>query len=140
MENSSNIIWQPRNFSEAHYDFETILCSVFAKKLLSVVLDSKEKTTINRLGGKISKGFGYNNTDPYLFFKDTALVKQITLDGGRGTWLELNTNFGNIPDLSEVPHLNYTTHNMDCSTDTIALLQLFERWIYYTTIMVEPPM
>ena len=92
---------------------------------------------MNALGNETIKRFRYSHTSPYIFQGDTGLVSQITVDGGRGTWLEIEGQYGQIPDLSRKEPVRYTTHNMDSPTDTLCLLALFDQWIEYSDIFPE---
>ena len=86
---------------------------------------------------KLIERFRGHEELPYRFHQDTAFIRQINFDSGRGTWLALDGLYGEIPDLSKEEPLKYTTHNMDSNLDTIGLLCLFDNWINYSQILKE---
>lgn len=136
MSNRDRIIWQPTHLSQGHHDFEILLDRGFVGEMLKIKLGENQRR-MNLLGERTAKYFKYKSSSPYIFEGNTAFVRQINLDAGRGSWLELEGQFGAIPDLSKKEPLKYTTHNMDSTSDTLALLALFEAWIYYSNTLKE---
>ena len=132
-----NIIWQPTHLHQKHHDFEILLSRQFAGEMLEVILTQETNRQINDMGENIAKRFQYLTSSPYRFHENSAFVRQINLDGGRGTWLALEEQYGRVPDLTKKEPLRYTTHNMDSSFDTLGLLCLFEQWIYYSSILKD---
>ena len=128
-------VWEALYLSQPHHDFDIALSRGFAKKMINISLTQKEQRQMNIRGAELLDRLGYTGSSPYQFHKDTAFVRHINLDGGRGTWLELEGQYGKTPDFSIEKPLTYTTHNMDCSSDTLGLLSLFEQWIYYSDVL-----
>lgn len=135
MDTRSKQIWQPENLHGTSFDFDVYLDSQYAQKLSEIKLTPKQQKRMNDIGEEICKSFDYNQSSPYIFHEDTALVRQISVDGGRGTWMSLDGLFGTLPYFNRQKSLKYTTHNMDFSDDKWALLSLFEKWIFYSEVM-----
>lgn len=130
-----NIVWQPTHLHQPHHDFKIYLKSDFAKEMLETTITHEIERQMNEHGKGLLKRLGYSSSSPYIFHEDTALVTQLNLDAGRGTWLSLNTHFGALPDLSKEEFIVYDTHNMDTSSDTKALLALFDMYVYYSKLL-----
>lgn len=130
----NQIVWQPLALYQPHHDFDILLDRIFVGEMLMITLGEKGQRRMNALGEETLRRFRYSHTSPYLFEGNTGLVSQITIDGGRGTWLEMEGMFGQIPDVSRKEPLKYTTHNMDSTSDTLCLLALFDQWITYAEV------
>ena len=137
MQSYDNIVWQPTHLHQPHHDFEILLSRPFAKEMLETTLTPEAQRQMNDLGTEVLKRFKASCSSPYIFHENTAFVRQFTLNGSKGTWLELDGQYGQAPDLSKPEPLKYTTKNMDSSFDTLGLLCLFEQWIYYSSTLKE---
>jgi len=137
MQPSDDIIWQPTHLHQEHRDFDILLSRPFAREMLETTLTPETQQKMNEFGLNVLKRFKYNVSEPYRFHERTAFVRQIICNGSKGTWLELEGQYGGIPDLSKTKPLTYKTHNMDSSSDTLVLLCLFEQWIYYSQTLKE---
>jgi len=133
----NNIVWQPTHLHQNHHGFEILLSRPFAREMLETTLIPETQRQMNDYGVGILKRFKYPGSSPYRFHENTAFVRQITLNGSKGTWLELDGQSGQLPDLSKPEPLKYTTKNMDSSFDTLGLLCLFEQWIYYSSTLKD---
>ncbi len=128
---NDNIIWQPTHLYQEHNSFEILLSRQFAIEMIEVTLSPKIQNRMNELGEEIAKRFRYGELSPYRFHEDTAFVRQININGGKGIWLALEGQFGNAPDPTITRPLKYTNNNMDSSFDTLSLLCLFDQWISF---------
>ncbi|MBU2503478.1 MAG: hypothetical protein KJ879_00275 [Nanoarchaeota archaeon] len=127
------IIWQPIHLHQPHHDFDILLDRKFAREMFEAKLIPRMQMRMNELGTEMLDRLRYHGASPYIFWGDTALITQINLDAGRGTWIEMESTYGQIPNWSERKPLKYTTHNMDSSSDTLGLLSLFDMWVYYSS-------
>lgn len=132
----NTIIWQPKYLSQKCPDFDILLDRKFAEEMFKVKLGENQRR-INQLGEDIAKYFKYVQPSPYIFEGNTAFIRQINLDAGEGKWLNLERHFGAIPDFSKPEPLQYKTHNLSTTFDTLALLALFDRWIFCSSILKE---
>ena len=132
----NTIIWQPKYLSQRNRNFDILLDRKFAEGIFKVKLGENQRR-MNQLGEDIAKYFKYRVSSPYIFEGDTAFIRQIHLDAGEGKWLELEGHFGAIPDFSKLEPLQYKTHNLSTTSDTLALLALFDRWIFYSDTLKE---
>jgi len=123
------IIWQPIQIHQPYPDFDILLDGDFARDMGRARISQEKRDTMNLLGTEVLKRLKYPGLSPYIFWRESALIDQINLDGGRGTWLEREDGW-QIPDYSKP--LKYKTHNMDTSSDTLGLLSLFDLWVYYS--------
>jgi len=137
MQPYSNIVWQPTHLHQPHHDFEILLSRPFAREMLETTLTIETQHQMNDFGAEVLRRFKYPGSSPYLFHENTAFVRQVTLNGSKGTWLELDGQSGQLPDLSKSEPLKYKTSNMDSSFDTLGLLCLFEQWIYYSSTLKD---
>lgn len=133
-----NIIWQPTHLHQQGYGFEILLDRKFAAEMFDLTLAKEVQDRMNEIGVDwIIKPLDYKESLPYRFDGDSALVRQITVDGGRDTSLILEGIFGDRPDLSIKEPMKYTTHNVDYSSDTRGLLELFDLWVSYSGTLKE---
>ena len=129
----NRIVWQPTHIYQPHYDFEVILDKEFAGEMFTAIIGREMQEKMNSLAQKTLQRYKNLQPSPYHFHGNSALIRQVTIDGGRGTWLESEGYSGQPPDFSR--NLKYTTHNMDSSSDTLCLLSLFDLWITYADVL-----
>ncbi len=122
------IVWQIVDIYQSGPAFEILLDRSFAKEMLETKIGSKHQRRMNELAEETLEDLDYSRPH-YLFHEDTAFVRQINLDAGRGTWLVIAGQQGRIPDFSKKEPLQYITHNIDSYYDTIGLLKMFDRWV-----------
>jgi len=133
----NRIVWQIQGLSQTSFDFHVLLNRSFAKEMLEIDF-RKGQVRMNSLGESlIKKSKYYNESSPYIFEGNSALVRQINLNSGQGIWLALEGQFGQIPDLSRPEPLRYTPNNMDSIHDTVGLLKLFDLYIFYSNIFKD---
>lgn len=133
----NTIIWQPKYLSQRNRNFDILIDRKFAEEMFKVKLGDEPRRIMNQLGEDVAKDFKYVQPPPYIFEGNTAFVRQINLNAGEGKWLELEGHFGAIPDFSRLEPLQYKTHNLITTSDTLALLALFDRWIFYSSTLKE---
>lgn len=132
----NTIIWQLKYLSQKCPDFDILFDRKFAGEMFKVKLGENQRR-MNQLGEDIAKYFKYVQLSPYIFEGDTAFVRQINLNAGEGKWLTLEGHFGAIPDFSKLEPLQYKTNNLSTTSDTLVLLALFDRWIFYSDTLKE---
>jgi len=123
---SNRIIWQAKNLYQPGYGFDILLNPEFAKEMFDSELYQKNHKRMQEL----SKEFiNTSITDPYIFHKETCLIKQINIPGD-GIWLSLENQ---IPNFNKP--LEYSTHNTNyrySPSDALTLMKLFDLWVEYS--------
>jgi len=131
------IVWQPSQLYQAAPAFDILLDRKFAAQMINTKLTPENQRLMNLRGEAICDKFRYRQPSPYIFHKDTGFITQMTIDGGRGTWLEVEGLYGKLPDLTRAEPITYKTHNVDTTSDTLALLSLFDCWITYSSVFKQ---
>lgn len=127
-----DLIWQPVKISDPHHDFEILLNTEFARRMYEKTLTLKQQQRYNMLGEEFLKKYIGYQPSPYLFHENTAFVRQFSINGGNGQWLELEGMFGELPNLYQKEPLVYTSKEMDSITDAYAIWGLIDIWVKYS--------
>lgn len=109
--------WQPDYRGQD--DFSVYLDGDFARETLQ--LDEEYRDSMNSLGEKILEDYSFLQKEPYRFGKNGMLVTSIHL-GNNGKWIATT-------DSIDSDYIQYDSHNIDTAEETVALQELFGRWV-----------
>ncbi len=120
------------------FNFHLYLDANIAKTFLETPLTPHAFKVFQEKGSKTLSSLKYRTLEPYLFDKDSLLVRQINL-GVDGKCI--NTNQNSVDFLSNIHahnnYLEYHTSNLDSSPEAYACLSLFTDWVDYAQIYVD---
>ena len=128
------IIWQPIQLSGST-NFGVILDREFAKIMVSKKLDDKK---ILRFNNFIIERISKRAFNPHIiFYKDTALAVQLNTGYG-GVWLSVdNTNGRNPLEVYVNKPIEYSSHNVDTTSNRDVLLRMMDIYVDYSDLITE---
>lgn len=134
-----NVIWQPKNI-RCDSGLDIILDYEFAKDASSMKITQEQADRFQELPKELIRFT--NEPEPYLFYRGTFLLDQITIDGGKGVWLSLQDryNISGVTGNQEHRPFEYSSHNFDFGPSNhyvLTALKLFDIWAEYFGIFRE---